>query len=74
MPKYARNLVSVSPSIPNQPQIIGELFRPHTLFSCDDAAKHVHLCLCLSVHLSVSKLNFSLFTPLYTPLCPFVPF
>merc|ERR1711971_512271 len=43
-----------------------------TVFSCEGAAQHVHLSFRLSVHLSISKLNFSLFTHLYTPLHMFI--
>ena len=46
-------------------EIIGsryiELFRSvgnKYIFSCEGAAQHVHLCLCLSVHLSVVKTEF----------------
>ena len=41
------------------------------IFSCEGAAQPLHLCcVCLSVCVSVSKLNFM---PLYVPLCPFIP-
>ena len=40
-------------------------------FSCEGAAQHVHLSLCVSVRLSVSKLNFCLFNPLSPCLRPF---
>ena len=54
-----------------------QLFHGLSLFSCEGAAQHVHLCLCLSVRLTVSKLNFLCplcpFVSLYAPLYSFIP-